>query len=243
MLLAVILAAALDAATPTAAPSSSPPSARAAQPLRVVVYDVVTNWRSDDITEMYAFAAGAHAPGSSAYRNRHGTVTIAVMGRTPDGSLAITESEDWIDESKLGATSAVVSPIGVVGFDPTLSLPRQYILAELLPYFGTKFAPDGALDTTTAWTMESKQPGSTIATRYAITATSGIDVTVHKSENIKSIGSVAVDGSTLYEPSMLLPLSGNVTRRETAMYTDGQTGTTLNITFKLLSDSFRHAPP
>ena len=243
MLLAVALAAALDAAAPTPAPSGSPASGHIARPLRIVAYDVVTNWRSDDITEMYAFASNAHAPGSSAFKNRHGTITIVVMGRTADGSLSITESEDWTDESKLGATNAVVSPIGIIGFDPTLPLPRQYILAELLPYFGTKFAPDGALDTTTAWTTESKQPGSTISTRYAVTSTSGIDVTVHKSENIKSIGTVAVDGSTLYEPSMLMPLSGNVTRRETAMYADGQTATTLNISFKLLSDSFRQTPP
>ena len=241
MLLALFLAASLDAATPAPTPSSSSVSATAPRPLRVVVFDVVTNWRSDDITEMYALATDAHAPSSSAYKNRHGTITIEVMGRMADGALAVREDEDWIDESKLGPTNAIVSPNGVLSLDPTITLQRQYLLAELLPYFGTKFAPDGALDTTTRWTMESKPSGTTISTQYAITATSGVDVTVHKVETIKSIGTAAVEGTTLYEPSMLLPLSGTVTRRETAMYTDGQTSTTLNITFKLLSDSFRRA--
>ena len=224
------------------ASQTSPAPVATVRPLREVVYSVTTNWRVDDITESYAGGADATDPGSTEYRNGQGTVTVDVYGRTADGSLNVSVTEAWKEPTKQLPFEGVIEPTGILDFDSTGPDALDDVGGELLPYFGTQFAPLGTLDTTTRWSIEGSSGKISAATAYTITAVSGDTVTVHKDQTIKGLGTITVDGSVVYEPSLLVPISGTVRKRSTEMYADGQTTRTLVITFTRISDTFASKP-
>ncbi|HET9342402.1 MAG TPA: hypothetical protein VFO25_05785 [Candidatus Eremiobacteraceae bacterium] len=223
---------------PATASQASPAPVATQRPLREVVYDVTTNWRIDDITESYAGGADATDPGSTEYKNGQGTVTVDVFGQTADGSLIVTVTEAWKEPTKQLPLEATIQPSGNLNFDLTGPTSLDNVGGELLPYFGTQFAPAGTLDTTTRWSIEGAAGKISTRTDYQITAVSGDTVTVHKDQTIKEIETITVDGSVVYEPSLLVPISGTVRKRSTEMYSDGQTTRTLVITFTRTSDTF-----
>lgn len=227
--------AADSVATPAPGPAASAP---AQKPLREVVFDVTTNWRNDDITESYAGGADATNPGSTEVQQGQGTVTIDVFGQTPEGGLIVSATEVWKQPTKQLPYTGTVEPSGVLDFDSIGPTALDDVCGELLPYFGTRFAPLGTLDSTTHWSLQSASGKITATTDYNITAVAGDTVTVHKSQTIKSMATVTVDGSVVYEPSKLVALSGTVRKRSTELYADGQTTNTLIITFTRVSDTF-----
>lgn len=227
---------------PATASQATPAPVATQRPLREVVYDVTTNWRVDDITESYAGGADATEPGSTEYRNGQGTVTVDVFGRTADGSLIVMVTEAWKEPTKQLPFEGTIEPTGILNFDSTGPAALDDIAGELLPYFGTQFAPPETLDTTTRWSIQGSSGKISAATEYQITAVSGDTVTVHKDQTIKAIGTITVDGSVVYEPSLLVPISGTVRKRSTQMYSDGQTTRTLVITFTRVSDTFASKP-
>ena len=243
---ALIAATAIAFAQPTDAPSPSPGTAQPAaaspappiRPLREVVYDVTTNWRVDDITESYAGGANAVEPGSTNFMVGDGTLTVDVIGKRDDGSLIVIVTEVWKALARPLPFTGDVSANGLLAFDSTGPAALDDVAGELLPYFGTRFAPDGTLDTTTRWSLRSASGKISVSTDYGITAVSGDTVTIHKAQSIKGIGDVLVDGSVVYEPSLLAPVSGHIQKRSTEMYPDGQQTRTLEITFSEVSDSF-----
>lgn len=239
MLVTILVAFALDAASASPPPPSATASA-SARPLREVVYSVTADDRFDEISESYAGGADATNPGSTGALSAHGTVTIDVTGHQQDGELQLTVTENWKEQAKPVSFGAFVRPDGYIGIESLTPSAIDDAPDELLPFFGTAFAPLGTLSTTTRWTQNSDENEITISTEYAITAVSGDSVTVHKIQTIKGGDEMSVDGSVVYEPSMLMPISGDITKKTTHMWADGSQSATLTVSFKLVSDSFHH---
>jgi len=241
MFVTILVAFAIGGAS--ASPSPAPPASASAvvRPLREVVYDVSANERFDEIAESYAGGADATSPGSTGYVSANGTVTIDVTGRLANGELQLTVTENWKERAKPVSFGAMVTPDGIIGIESLTPSAIDDAPDELLPFFGTAFAPQGTLSTTTRWTQQSHENDIAVSTEYAVTAVAGDTVTVKKTEVIKGGDNMAVDGSVVYEPSMLMPLSGTITKKTTHMWTDGQQAATLTVTFSLVSDSF-HRP-
>ena len=233
---AALIVAALVAASPT--PAAPSPEA-AAKPLREVVYDVSTSERVDDITETFGGGPDAAPPSSTGVEETHGTITVDVMAKFEDGVLGIKVSEQWkVPALPLHFTGAV-APDGTVEFPPATIDPATI---ELLPYFATRFAPDGALVAGGHWSIEKVNGKTTVTTSYSVTAAAFDSVTLQKHTSIKAIGSENVDATIVYQPSLLDAISGTVRIRRTDMFADGQTTRTIDMDFTRVSDTFATTP-
>lgn len=232
--LAVPTATPQPAATTAAAPTAVPAAAPSGAPLREVVYKVTTVLRIDDITESFGGGSGAVPPVSSGSESTHGTVTVDVMTKFADGSLGIRLTEVWVLRHRAVSYSAVVTPNGTVELDLSA---MDNIGLELLPYFGTHFVPTPPLDASSRWSVNLAGAKSSVETDYTVTAINGAVVTLHKQQVVKALGSESVDGSIVYEPLMLAPVSGYVRTRMTEMYANGQTTGTLELRFERESDT------
>jgi hypothetical protein len=228
MFAAIVLASAVATATAAPAPSGAP--------AREVVYKVSTLLRLDDITETFGGGIDASPPASQDSVEDHGTVVVDIMGKLANGDLAIRMSGQWSQHLRAVPVNALVEPNGTVDMDPS-SL--DDVALELLPYFAPQFAPAGALDTSTHWSVDLAGDKTSIETQYAITAVSGTTVTIHKTQTVKALGSETVDGSIVYDATLLAPISGQVRKRLTQTYTNGETTGSLNIRFDLVSDTFQ----
>ena len=245
MIASIVVAVAVAIATPTPAPAAVPaaspaPARPAGAPLREVVYNVTTLLRFDDITESFGGGPNAVPPASTSSVENHGTVTVDVMGKNADGTLYITILGLWKQHLRLVPTKASVSPDGTVALDPS---DIDELALELLPYFGTHFMPDGPLDTSTKWTLSSNGNKSSIVINYAVANVKDKTITIHKTATIKALGSESIDGTVVYLPSMLVPITGEIKKRMTEMYSDGQSQGSLNIRFDRISDTFESSPP
>jgi len=235
MMFAALIVAALVAASPT--PATAPPEALT-KPLREVVYDVSTSERVDDITETFGGGPDAAPPSSTDVEETHGTITVDVMAKFEDGVLGIKVTEQWkVPALPLHFTGAV-APDGTVEF-PSATIDPATI--ELLPYLATHFAPDGSLVVGGHWSLDKVNGKSTVTTVYSVTAAAFDSVTIQKHTSIKALGSESVDGTIVYQPSLLVAISGTVKVRRTDMYSDGQTTRTIDLNFTRVSDTFQTA--
>jgi len=232
MMLAELVAAALVAASPTPA---AVPSDSLAKPLRELVYDVSTSERVDDITESFGGGADAVPPSSTAVDQTHGTITVDVMAKFEDGVLGIKVSEQWKVPALPLHFNGAVAPDGTVEF-PSATIDPATI--ELLPYLATHFAPDGALVVGGHWSVDKASGKTQVTTNYAVTAAGFDSVTIQKDTSIKALGSENVDGTIVYQPSLLVAISGKVRVRRTDMFADGQTTRTIDVDFTRVSDTF-----
>ena len=228
-----IIAAALVAASPT--PTASPTD-QAARPVREVVYQVSTSERIDDITESYGGGASAVPPSSTRVDEDHGMVTVDVMAKFEDGVLGVKITEKW-------KTSPVpLHFTGAVAADGTVEFATTAINAatiELLPYFATRFVPDGVLSVGKQWPVDKADGKVSVVGDYSVTSMDADSVTIHKSLTIKALGAETVDGTIIYDPALLLATSGQLRVRRTDMFVDGQTMRTIDLHFDRVSDSFQ----
>jgi hypothetical protein len=247
-IIAVVLAAGVTAApvaSPLPAPSPSPaPTAGQAdgltKPVREVVYKVSTLLRVDDITESYGGGPNAVPPSNTSAGENHGTVTVDVMGKFADGVLAIKVSELWHTNPLPQSFNGAVAPDGTVEFAASTI---NAVTVELLPYLAIKFLPEGTIDTGTHWPVNVIQGKTSILTEYTVTGTAPATITIHKHQKISAIGMETVDGSVVYDPALLVAVSGQVRQRLTEMYSNGQTQGTLDVTFERVSDTFAPTKP
>ena len=226
----MIAAIALASAVATAAPAAS------GAPAREVVYKVSTLLRLDDITETFGGGIDASPPASQDSVEDHGTVVVDIMGKLADGDLIVRLTGRWTQRLRPVPINAIVTPNGTVELDPAA---LDDVALELLPYFAIAFAPAGTLDTSTHWTVDLAGDKTSISTQYAITAVNGSAVTIHKTQTIKALGSEAVDGTVVYDPTLLAPISGEIKKRLTQSKTNGETTGSFNIRFELVSDTYQ----
>ncbi len=230
MIAAILLASSIA----TAAPAAS------GAPAREVVYRVSTLLRLDDITETFGGGIDASPPASQDSVEDHGTVVVDIMGKLEDGDLIVRLSGQWTQHLRPIPINAIVTPDGTVELDPSA---LDDVALELLPYFAIRFAPAGTLDTSTHWTVDLTGDKTSIMTQYAVTATRGSTVTIHKTQTIKALGSETVDGTVVYDATLLAPISGEIKKRLTQTKTNGETTGSLNIRFDLMSDTFQKVKP
>jgi hypothetical protein len=232
-MVAEIIAAALVAVSPT---PTATPAEQLTTPLRVVVYDVSTTERVDDITESFGGGPGAVPPASTLEGEEHGTVTVDVMAKFDDGVLGVKVIEQWkVPPLPLHFTGAV-APDGTVEFALTTI---NAATIELLPYFATRFSPDGALASGSHWSVNKVSGNTSVSTDYEVTAVGVDSVTIHKDTTIKELGSETVDGTVEYDPALLVAISGRLRVRRTDMFADGQTTHTIDLNFNRVSDTFQ----
>jgi hypothetical protein len=174
-------------------------------------------------------------PASSSSVENHGTVTVDVMGKNADGTLYVTISGLWQNHLRPVPTKASVSPDGTVALDPS---DIDEVALELLPYFGTHFIPDGPLNTTTKWVVSLSGDKTSIVINYAVADFKDKTITIQKTATVKALGSESIDGTIIYQQSMLAPISGEIKKRMTEAHSGGQTQGSLNIKFDLISDTF-----
>jgi len=233
--IAVVIVAALIAASPTPTASSAEPPAG---PVREVVYKVSTSERIDDITESYGGGANAVPPSSTRVDEDHGTVTVDVMAKFNDGVLGVNVIEQWKASPTPLHFRGAVAPDGTVDF--TMSTINAATI-ELLPYFATRFVPDGVLSVGKQWSINKEDGKISVLGNYAVTAMDVGSVTIHKSLTIKALGTETVDGTIVYDPTLLDAVSGQVRVRRTDMFVDGQTMRTIDLKFDRVSDTFQSA--
>lgn len=231
-MIAGIIAAVLVAASP---PPVAAPAATSATPLREVVFKVTTSERVDDITETFGGGPDAAPPGSTDVGTGDGTITVDVMARFDDGVLGVKVTEKWKNSALPLHFTGAVEPDGTVEFPPNTI---DTATVELLPYFATHFAPEGALVTGVHWNVNKESGKTDVATTYTVTAKSDESVTVHKDTTIKALGTETVNGTIVYDPSLLVAISGQIKVRRTDMFSNGQTSRTIDLKFDRQSDTF-----
>jgi hypothetical protein len=230
--IAVLIAAVVVAASPT---PTAAPAALSTTPLREVVYKVSTWERVDDITESFGGGPGAAPPASTDMGMGEGTVTVDVMAKFEDSVLGVKVTEKWESSPSPMHFTGAVAPDGTVEFALNTINP---VTVELLPYFATHFAPEGALVSGVHWTVDKESGKTDVETTYTVTEKSDNLVTVHKDTTIKALGSETVDGTIVYDPSLLVPISGQIRVRRTEMFSNGQATRTIDLKFDRQSDTF-----
>lgn len=235
-MLAELVAAALVAASPTPAAA---PAEQLAKPLREVVYAVSTSELIDDITESFGGGEDASAPSTTSIMSRSGVVTVDVMQKLEAGVLGLQVIEQWKTPPLPQRFTGVVAPDGTVEFPPATIDP---VTIELLPFFATQFAPQGALAPGAHWSVKTTDDRSLVVTNYSVTAAGAASVTIRKVTSISALGNELIDGAIVYDPSSFVPISGKLRMKRTDTFADGQTQLTLDLTFTRVSDTFQTAP-
>jgi hypothetical protein len=234
--LALVLVLAL--ATPTPGPASVQSQALTA-PLREVMYNVSTSLRIDDITDSFGGGEGAVPPASGDSSGDRETVTVDVMAKLDDGTLAIKVTELWRrGGARPSVLTGAVAPNGTVRFGASTI---NDVTRELLPYFGTGFTPDGTLALSKHWSLDQTFTNASVSTQYTVVAVNATTATIHKVQSIKSQANASVDGTIQYDLASLEPISGRVVKRMTVMFVDGQTAATLDLRFDRVSDTLSHS--
>ena len=184
MIIALVAAAAIGAATP--------------QPLREVAYNVSYTRRTIS---------------SGAVLTDHGTVTVDVMAIS-NNSLGLKVTERWNKSPTALVALGTVLPTGNIVFAPGALNDVTY---QLLPYFAPHFVPDRPLAPGVAWTVKDDRKSLTAKTSYSVATVQGTSVTIDAKQSLSlhdaTHSQITSSGSVVYEPRLLVPLSGDFTKR------------------------------
>jgi hypothetical protein len=209
VIIALVAAAAIGTATP--------------QPLREVVYHVSYTRRSTTTT-----AAAA---------SDHGTVTVDVMAVSHD-ALGLKVTERWTKNPTALVALGTVLPTGNLVFAPGA---MSDVTDQLLPYFAPRFVTQQPMQPGVAWNVKDNRKSLTATTSYSIAAVQGTSVTI----NVKQIitisdathSQISSRGSVVYEPHLLVPLSGDFTKHLSVRISGAQQTVTLSLHFARASDT------
>jgi hypothetical protein len=206
--------------------SGRPAAAAAANqiaPLREVVFNV-----------SYERRVGASV---TAVSRDHGTVTVDVMA-VHDNALGLKISERWTRNPAALVAIGTIEPSGQLDFAPG-ALSDTTI--QLLPFFAPLFAPQGLGAVGVAWTVTERKPPLDARTRYSVTAIQGTAVTIKIAQTISisdaTHAHISASGAVVYEPHLLVPLSGDITRKLTATVGAATKTITLQLHFARASDT------
>jgi hypothetical protein len=209
VIIALVAAAAIGAATP--------------QPLREVIYHVSYTRRSTTI-------AGAGV-------SDHGTVTVDVMAVSHD-ELGLKVTERWTKNPTALVALGTVLPTGGLVFAPGA---MSDVTDQLLPYFAPRFVPQRPLEPGVSWNVKDDRKGLAATTTYSVSAVQGTSVTI----NVKQVVTIhdaahsliSSRGSVVYEPRLLVPLSGDFTKHLSVRVGGAQQTVTLSLHFARASDT------
>jgi len=221
------MVAALFAALTVAVPSPQP--AADAGPIRTVVYNISLQRSNMAYVERYNDFQRLRALMTDA-----GTATVDVMVRTP-AALGIRVTEITRQRGYPAIFTGNVAADGSVGF-PEESINEA--TWTLLRFFGERLVADKALNPGDTW----KTPGGEIAVRTV----QGRRVTLEITESFKipsSMSELFVRGTIIYEPGLLVPISGDVMRKRVESHPEGTIELIETVRFERTSDSFDKPVP
>jgi hypothetical protein len=209
VLVAIVAAAAINAA--------------AQHPIREVIYHVSYIRRT-------ASVAGAGV-------TDHGTVTVDVMA-VSNNALGLKVTERWSKNPASLVALGTVQPTGSLTFAPGA---LSDVTDQLLPYFAPLFVPQRPLLTGVTWNAKDVRKGLTANTSYAVTAVQGTSVIIGVNQSLTVLDTthvqIASTGSVVYEPRLLVPLSGDFTKHLTAKVGGATRSITLTLHFARSSDT------
>ena len=202
-----------------AATSASP----AITPLREVVYHV-----------SYQRNVGGSV---TAISSDHGSVTVDVMA-VRNNALGVKVAERWTRNPATIVALGTIEPNGRLDFAPGA---LSDATLQLLPYFAPKFAPQDLTSVGIAWTVSEHRPPLDAKTRYSVANIQGTAVTIKISQSITvsdaTQARISGSGAVVYEPRLLVPLSGDITRRLTALVGGSSKTIVLRLHFARASDT------
>lgn len=209
MLLAIVAAAAVNAA--------------AQHPLREVIYHVSAVRRTTT-------AAGGSV-------SDHGTVTVDVMA-VSNNALGLKVTERWSKNPTSLIALGTVEPKGNLVFAPGA---LSDVTDQLLPYFAPLFVPQQPLLVGVTWSAKDDRKDLTANTVYAVTSVQGTSVVVGVKQTLTvrdaTHAQITSNGSVVYEPRLLVPLSGDFTKHLTARVGGATHSVTLTLHFARSSDT------
>ena len=209
MFLAIVAAAAVSAA--------------AQHPLREVVYHV-------------SYVRRTASTGAAGVTD-HGVVTVDVMA-VSNNALGLKVTERWSKNPTALIALGTVQPTGSLTFAPGA---LSDVTDQLLPYFAPQFVPQRPLLSGVTWSAKDVRKGLTANTAYAVTAVQGTSVTIAVNQTISlhdaTRAQISSNGSVVYEPRLLVPLSGDFTKHLTARVGGAAQTITLTLHFARSSDT------
>jgi hypothetical protein len=209
------LLAALGASAAFLTGASAAGAADALKPLRVLVYDVAyssSTLRAEHTSGFTNGGTGSVAAGSGRVDRRfgsddRGTLTVAVVAATPDGSLVV-------DASFVG--KSITQPVirvailkdGSLSYDPKTQVSGQVL--RLLPFLSRGLIAERDVNSGSTWSVQAFAPAAG-ATTYRVTAFDGTRATLEFDESITVKGASgfteSAQGKTVYATDLLSPIS------------------------------------
>lgn len=220
---AIALFAALAASGAAAAPSAAPNPTTVA-PVRSVVYDVSIQTHDEEPIR------GRNGVGvARELSTDRGSVDVDVMTQAQD-LLGVRVTETMRSRGYAAVFSGNVGPQDGVHFGADSINDASFIV---LQFFGMRFASDQSLETGSAWT-------STAGIRYSVKSVQPPRVTldVLQRANVSSASTIIVHGTVVYDPGLLVPISGDVIRRRIDMTQTGPLENDEELQFVRRSDTF-----
>jgi hypothetical protein len=204
--------------------STASPTASADAPLRTVIYKVSTQQENAAYIERYMAVDNQRAIFTDT-----GTTTVDVMVNA-DAALGLRVTELTRSRGYPAQFLGNVATDGIVHFaDDSIGDPTR----ELLPYFGVGFAAQRSLGVGETWQTST---GDVVVRKIDAGR-----VTLEITERFKvanSVSDVRAHGWVVYEPSLLVPISGDIVRRRMELHAEGAIELTELVHFERLSDTF-----
>ncbi|HKW45209.1 MAG TPA: hypothetical protein VJN22_06080 [Candidatus Eremiobacteraceae bacterium] len=193
------------------------------RPLREVVYHV-------------SYARRTASTGSTGVTD-HGTVTVDVMA-VSNNALGLKVTERWAKNPTALVTLGTVQPTGKLTFAPGVLSDISY---QLLPYFAPQFVPQRPLLQGVAWSLKDDHKDLAANTAFAVTAVQGSSVTISVKQTVSirdaTHAQISTNGNVVYEPRLLVPLSGDFTKHLSMKVGGAKQSVSLTLNFARASDT------
>jgi opacity protein-like surface antigen len=227
--------AAASASPAAPAPQAAAPAPAAGQPLRQVVYNVSQGSRT--------YSGGEHYEGYSSNSTStadRGTVNVAVLS-VVNNVLQVSVTETMINIGRPATYDGSVLPDGAVNFPPETITD---VTRQILEYFASDIEPKDKTVLGSTWDVGLNRNGVDLATHYKVTKVDGDLVTLAVNQTVKIAAqnvTVALDGTIVMKPSLLVPVSGDLHRTLRRLTTTGDTTTVSSYIFQRVSDTLDSA--
>ncbi|MBV8170497.1 MAG: hypothetical protein JO219_01040 [Candidatus Eremiobacteraeota bacterium] len=215
-----------------AAPPAPAVSAQPDAPLRAVSYDVSIQTHDEELIRGRTGVGVARELATDG-----GSVEIDIMTVAQD-LLGVRVIETMRSRGYAAVFQGNVGPQDGVHFAAESINDASYVM---LLFFGMRFASDQSLAVGSAWT-------SAAGIRYTVRSVQSPRVTldVLQRSNVSSASTIIVHGTVVYDPSLLVPISGDVIRRRIDMTQTGPLENEEELRFARHADTFDRpvaAPP
>jgi hypothetical protein len=205
--------------------AAAPAGVQSDTPIRSVVYKVSIQQRNEAHIERY----NSIDRGIATFTD-DGTVDVDIMVKT-ETILGVRVTEEMRSRGYPASFTGNVGPDDGVHF-PDGSI--NEVSYNLLRFFGVRFAADQSLAVGSVWTTPT-------GIQYTVKSADGRRVTLDVLQHVKvanTVSSVVVYGTVVYDPGLLVPISGDLTQHRIELHPEGAVETYQEMQFVRQSDSF-----